>query len=71
MASKFTRFKNQVLLSGFVKNLGKMMSGTGFAHLLGIAVLPVLTRLYTPDEMGVFATFVSLFAICYCVASLR
>jgi len=48
-----------------------MMSGTGFAHLLGIAVLPVLTRIYTPEEMGVYATFLSMVMICYCVASFR
>lgn len=71
MAWNYSRFKEQVLLSGFVGNLGKLMSGTGFAHLLGIAVLPVLTRLYTPDEIGVYATFLSLLLICYCAASLR
>ncbi len=47
------------------------MSGTGFAHLLGIAVYPVLTRIYTPDEIGLFATYIAFFSIYAAVATLR
>lgn len=64
---KLTSLKN----SDFLKNIGKMMSGTGAAHLLGIAVYPVLTRLYTPEQIGVYATFVSIFMIYAAVATLR
>lgn len=61
----------EILKSDFLQNLGKMVSGTGFAHLLGVAIIPVLTRLYTPEEIGTFATYISIFMICFCVASLR
>ncbi len=61
----------KILFSGFIRNMGKMISGTGFAHLLGIAVIPVITRLYSPDQIGVFSAYVSLFMICYSVSSLR
>lgn len=67
MLSKLT----SILKSDFLQSLGKMVTGTGFAHLLGVAIIPILTRLYTPDEIGIFATYISIFMICFCVASLR
>ncbi|KPP96408.1 MAG: Membrane protein involved in the export of O-antigen and teichoic acid [Bacteroidetes bacterium HLUCCA01] len=57
--------------SSFLRNIGKMMTGTGFAHLLGVLIIPVLTRLYTPDEIGLYASYLSMFTILYSVASLR
>ena len=48
-----------------------MMTRTGFAHLLGVLIIPVLTRLYTPDEIGLYASYLSMFTILYSVASLR
>lgn len=57
--------------SGFIGNVGKLMSGTGLAHLLGVAIIPIITRLYTPDQIGVYATYLSLFMILFSIASLR
>lgn len=48
-----------------------MMSGAGLAHVLGVALIPVLTRLYTPAEIGVYSTYASLFIILMAVVSLR
>lgn len=67
MRQKLTSLRN----SEFLQNIGKMMSGTGAAHLLGIAVYPVLTRIYSPEEIGVFATFVSVFMIYAAISTLR
>lgn len=58
-------------MSGFAVNLGKLMSGTGFAHLIGVAIIPVLTRLFTPEEIGMYATYLSLLTILCSIASLR
>lgn len=57
--------------SEFLKNLGKMMSGAGLAHLLVLLLIPVITRLYTPAEIGVYSTYASMFIILMAVASLR
>lgn len=65
------KYTEQARQSEFLKNIGKIMSGTGLAHLIGIAILPVLTRLFTPDEFGVYATYLSVFVICYSAAALR
>lgn len=39
------------------------MAGTGLAQALPIAVSPILTRLYSPEEFGVFAFFLAITAI--------
>ncbi len=44
-------------LSDFEKNVLKLSGGTFFAQLLSLAVLPLISRLYTPEEFG-FLTLV-------------
>lgn len=39
------------------------MTGTAFAQALPIAVSPILTRLYTPEEFGMFAIYMAMAAI--------
>ena len=40
-------------MSNFNKNVFKLILGTLLAQAIPIAISPVLTRLYTPDEFGV------------------
>ena len=56
---KLPKFK----LSDFSQNVVTLISGTGIAQLLPIAVSPFLTRIYNPDEFGVFAVFISFVMI--------
>lgn len=49
--------------SNFAKSVMTLMTGTGLAQLLPIVLSPVLTRLYTPQEFGVFALYGSICAI--------
>lgn len=39
------------------------MTGTAFAQALPIAVSPILTRLYSPEDFGVFAIYMALVSI--------
>ncbi len=39
------------------------MTGTAFAQALPIAVSPILTRLYTPADFGVFAMYMAIASI--------
>ncbi|MBQ4849206.1 oligosaccharide flippase family protein [Pseudoalteromonas sp. MMG012] len=50
-------------LNKFVKQVSTLAGGTALAQLLGVATLPIITRLYTPAELGVFALFVSVTTI--------
>jgi O-antigen/teichoic acid export membrane protein len=43
----------------FLKNTLTLFSGSAIAQIIGIAFLPVLTRLFTPEEFGVFYVFVT------------
>jgi O-antigen/teichoic acid export membrane protein len=56
----FGRFLPQ---SNFAKSVMTLMTGTGLAQLLPIALSPILTRLFTPQDFGVFALYGSICAI--------
>ena len=52
----------------FLTHSAQLGVGAALAHLTTLAVSPVLSRLYTPEEFGVFAVFNSL-VILLCLAS--
>lgn len=56
-------FRRLLPQTSFAKNVMTLMTGTGLAQMLPIALSPVLTRLYTPQEFGVFALYGSICAI--------
>ena len=39
------------------------MTGTGLAQAIPIAISPILTRIYTPEEFGVFALYMAIASI--------
>lgn len=45
-------------------------AGTLLGHLAGVVSAPLLTRLYTPGDVGIFASFVALLAVAAVVVSL-
>ena len=58
---------NQVLqkISGgseFKKNLVTLMSGVAIAQAIPILCSPILTRLFTPDDFGLYANFMAIAA---------
>lgn len=57
--------------SSFVRSVSVLVGGTAFAQLLALLALPVLTRLYSPEEFGLLAVFVALLTILSVVAALR
>ena len=44
----------------FNRNVVTLMTGTGLAQLIPLAVTPLLSRLYPPEQFGVLALFVSI-----------
>lgn len=48
-----------------------LVAGTGLAQLIPLAVSPLLTRLYTPQDFGVFALYASLLAVLAVLGSAR
>ena len=54
--------------SGFARHVITLMMGTGLAQAIGVALSPILTRLYGPEEFGIFALFMAITGIA-CIAS--
>ncbi len=45
------------------RNILTLMTGSTIAQAIPIAISPILTRLYTPEDFGVLALFTSLVTI--------
>ncbi len=60
-----------LLSNGFVRAVGVLAGGTAAAQLIGIAALPLLTRLYTPDDFSVMAVFAAFLGLIAGIACLR
>lgn len=57
--------------SEFSLNVLTLMTGTTIAQAIPIAISPILTRLYTPKDFGVYALFISITAIFGSIANGR
>ena len=57
--------------SEFSRSVLTLMMGTTIAQAIPIAISPVLTRIYTPSDFGLFALFNSLIAVFGVLASGR
>ena len=57
--------------SEFSRNVLTLMTGTTFAQAIPVAISPILTRIYTPQDFGVFALFLSVTSIFAAVANGR
>jgi len=49
--------------SEFSRNVLTLMTGTTIAQAIPIAISPILTRIYTPEDFGVFALYMALVSI--------
>lgn len=61
----------KIIFSNTFKNLSTLMSGTVIAQLIGILASPLLSRLYTPSNFGLWGTFLSIVAVITVIASLK
>lgn len=69
MIDKFRAALTSKLPPGsFIRNVVTLMTGTTFAQALMILVAPILTRLYSPEDFGVYALYISILGIIAVVA---
>ena len=61
------RIKNNT----YILQILTLMSGTLMAQIIMLAFIPILTRLYTPSEFGVYSLFFTFSSIIGTVSSLR
>jgi len=57
--------------SEFTRNVLTLMTGTTVAQAIPIAISPILTRLYSPEDFGVLALFVAISSIFGSIANGR
>ncbi len=60
-----------ILQSPFLKHVATLSSGTAIAQAIAIGLLPVLTRLYSPEDFGVLTLYISIASLFFIFGSLR
>lgn len=55
--------KMPLLKSEFSRNVMTLMTGTTIAQAIPIAISPILTRIYTPEDFGLFALYIGVLMI--------
>lgn len=58
--NKFSNILTKIRGASFLHNVTILASGTALSQGLAVLVTPVLTRLYTPDDFGIWSLFMSL-----------
>jgi len=53
------------------KGMLTLLIGSGFARLVGLLSIPILVRIYTPDDYGVLAMYTSVIAVITPIMTLR
>lgn len=59
------------LSTGFLGDVVKLVTGTLLARVITIATLPVVTRLYSPEDFTLLATYMSLLSLIGVIACFR
>jgi O-antigen/teichoic acid export membrane protein len=49
--------------SAFVRNVFVVMSGTALAQVISFALSPIISRLYSPTDFGVFGSFTAILSV--------
>ena len=57
--------------SEFSRNVLTLMTGTTIAQAIPIAISTILTRIYTPEDFGIFALYMSIASMIAVVATGR
>lgn len=57
--------------SSFLKNSSILALGTGLAFAISFLFQPLLTRIYSPEEFGLFSVYTSVFGILVSISSFR
>jgi O-antigen/teichoic acid export membrane protein len=63
--------KKLIPQSRYARNVITLMTGTGLAQAIPIAITPILTRLYTPEDFGLVALYVACASVLSILATGR
>lgn len=57
--------------SSFIRSVGALVSASVASQAILLAILPLVTRLYTPADFGMFAVFVAILSLVLVASSFR
>lgn len=66
-----SRFISVATGSAFVRNVGMLTSGTVVAQIITLAALPLLTRIYSPEDFSLLAVFSAVLGLVAVVSCFR
>ena len=61
----------RLIRSAFFKNVSIVMTGTAAAQLITFSLTPVISRLFTPEDFGVFGSFQSVLGVLSAAVTLQ
>lgn len=65
-----SRLKSRIK-SDFSKNIITLMTGSAIAQAIPILISPILTRIYSPEEFGIFALYMAFISIGASIVTLK
>ncbi|GAB6484546.1 lipopolysaccharide biosynthesis protein (plasmid) [Bacillus paranthracis] len=65
-----TNIKKSVVSNHFMKSFFILATGTAMSHIFILLATPILTRLYSPEEFGIFSIYLSILYSVSVIASL-
>ena len=71
LSTMLNRIKKKLANNDFLKSLAVLMTGTLIAQIIGYLLAPIITRLYTPGEMGEFGIFQRVTVLLATIATVR
>lgn len=65
------KFFRKADINSFHKSIAVLFSGTILAQMVNLGSLPILTRLYSPEDFGLLAVYSAMLGIILTISSLR
>jgi O-antigen/teichoic acid export membrane protein len=62
------KIKQKFPKGGFARSAATLMTGTVIAQAIPVAISPILTRIYSPEDFGLFALYTSIVSILSVIA---
>lgn len=66
-----SKYREKLKNNIFFQNIAVVAGGNVTAKLIGIIAAPIITRLYTPEDYGIFSVFLSVVGVVGSLATLR
>ena len=61
----------KILRGGFADSVAKVAGGTVAAQAIGVAVMPIVARLFPPDAFGLLASYSALLMLSLTICGFR